>query len=229
MQALKVKHFSQTLLKQKFGDDYRIYAKRDLIRMRGPFVQSVILGIGRSGSLSVIPTFYVVGADPSDEVMFQTMSLPLSGVDRKRKWLVLKDAPLDEMLVERLARQLNRDSPLSYFEPFSDEKIHRCLRKFTRKTKHWVPSLALAYWEIMTGAESSMKTLEKARSIFIKFSRYGAGKEPLDYEVKLMERYGVLRERVDSDDGFRKCREEAELHAEKLKLPKIDWPAEWPY
>lgn len=229
MQALKVKHFSQTILKQKIGsEEYRIFQKRDLIRMHGPFVQSILMGIGRNGSLSVIPTYYQVGADPSDEVMFQTMSLPISGIDRNRRWLVFDGTPLDEPLAERLVKQLKKESPLSYFEPLDDKNIYKCLKKFTRKTRHWAPGLSLAFWEILVGAKSAPKTLEKAKKLFVRYSRYSISKEPLEYEQKLMARYDLLRERLDSVDGVSQCREDAEIHAEKLKLPKIEWPAEWP-
>lgn len=228
MQASDVKKFAQTLLKQKLGDEYRIVSNRDLVRMRGPFVQSVLLGIKRSGSLSVIPTFYVIGADPSDEVMFQTMSLPMSGIDRDRRWLVFDGVPLDEGLADRLVEQLKKDSPLSYIEPLSDVKIHRSLKKFVSRKKHWAPSLSLAYWEILTGAKSAAKTLQKSKRIFVQYSRYSTSEEPLECERKLMDRYDLLHKRLDSVEGISQCRVDADAHAAKLKLPNIDWPLDWP-
>lgn len=176
----------------------------------------------------VYPTFYVVGADPTHEVMFQTMSLPMSGVDSDRRWRVDPEALLDESLAERFVKQIEKDSPLSFHEPLTDSDIHRALVKFCKCRKSWMPSLSLAYWEILTGARSAADTLVMAKKEFIKYSRYGAGKEPLDFEQALMARFELLQARIGSADGVSQCRAEAEAHAARLRLPKIEWPTEWP-
>lgn len=228
MKTIDARRFVQSFLKQKLGDEYKPATKREVARMRGHFVQTVSLGVSRSEWMTVYPTFYVVGADPSDEVMFQTMSLPMSGIDSSRRWSVQPETLLDEILADRLVRQIEEETPLSFLLPLTDASIHKTLQKFCKGAQHWAPSLSLTYWEILTGNKTAADTLAISKKQFIKHSRFGSGKQPLDFEHTLMARYELLQARIGSPDCIGQCRAEAEVHAAKLKLPKIHWPQEWP-
>ncbi|MGD2117911.1 MAG: hypothetical protein PVG66_06115 [Chromatiales bacterium] len=224
MKSLEIKRFAQTILLHRLGEGFQIHAKRDLVRLRGPFVQSVLLANKRSGWLHVIPTFYVIGADPAHEAMFQTMSLPISGVDDTGRWRMSPETPLNEALASHIMTQLEEESPLSYIAPLNDSNIHKTLNLFYKKVPNWMPGLSLAFWEILAGKTMAARSLAKAKRKFIRYSRYGTNKFPRDFEQELMKRFDVLESRLGTPEGLHACRQEAEAHAERLGLGKIGWP-----
>lgn len=223
-----IKRFSKNVVLPHMGQDYSLYMGRDLIRMRGGFLQGILFAKKRSGWLNVIPTFFVVGTDPSDPVIFQTMSLPISGIDKDRKWKWPQDVTLDEELANEIIAKVEIDSPLSFKKSLNDRAIESVLSVFVKKGTHWMPSLSLAYYNMCRGSKSARKDLERARLIFIEHSRYGAGQPPLPYEKILLNRFEELETRFSSSNGIEICRTEAELHARKLSLPAIQWPNDWP-
>lgn len=208
--------------------DFSVYAKRDLVRMRGPFVQAVLFAKKRSDWLHIIPTFYVAGANPAELVLFQNMSLPISGVDENRRWRFPPETPLNAELAQRLVAQLERDSPLSFVKPLEDNAIETTLDLFVRKSTYWVSALYKAFFSMCRGADAAGADLALARKLFIKHSRYGRGKAPLDFEQVLMARFDTLQRRLLEPDCILLCRAEAEEHASRLGLPAVEWPPEWP-
>jgi hypothetical protein len=218
---------SQTVL-PLLDTGFSVFARRDLARSRGPFVQALLFAQKRSGWLQVLPTFYVLGAVPSDEVLFQTMSVPVSGIDKDRQWLVRGDLALDANLAERLAAQLAVSSPVSFFEPLEDNTIGAAIDLYTRRSPLYHASISRAFMSMCMGSRSSAAHLAAAHASFIKRSRYGKGGEPYDFEQALLARLEVLRQRLSDPAGLLMCREEAEVHALRLGLPKLHWPPEWP-
>ena len=196
--------------------------------MRGPFLQGVLFAKKRSGWLHVIPTFYVVGANPVDSVIFQTMSLPIVGIDAAKRWRFPADTVLDSHMACDIISQMEEVSPLSFVDVLHDQAIDASLEISATKVAHWAPFLSLAFFQICSGDSSARNTLERARQKFLKYSRYGRGAPPLDFEQALLARIDQLEARSDVSDCIAICRAEAEEHAARLSLPPIDWPPEWP-
>lgn len=196
--------------------------------MRGPFLQGVLFAKKRSGWLHVIPTFYVVGANPADPVIFQTISLPVHGVDEAMKWKWHADTLLDDNLASRIVSQLEECSPISFVGALDDVTVAVSLTIFSEKVTHWAPLLSLAFFCICSGNSSARDNLDRARRIFLKLSRYGSGTPPLDFEQALLARFDELEARLENPDCISICRAEAVEHAARLSLPVIEWPTEWP-
>lgn len=226
-----IKAFSQFEIRPLLGADFSayIYAKRDLVRMRGPFVQAVLFAKKRSDWLLVIPTFYVAGANPADPVLFQTMSLPISGMDENRRWRFPPETLLDAKLAQDLVAQLERESPLSFVKPLEDDAIGATLDLIVRKGPHWASYLSRAFFNMCRGAvDAAGADLAQARKLFIKRSRYRLGQTPFDFEQVLMARFDTLQRRLQEPECVLLCRAEAEEHASRLQLPAVEWPPEWP-
>ena len=205
-----------------------MYTKRDLVRMRGPFVQAVLFAKKRSDWLHIIPTFYVAGDDPAAETLFQTMSLPIARTDDERRWRFPPETALDADLAQGLVGQLERESPLSFAKPLEDDAIVAALDLFARRVPHWAPALSMAFFNMCRGAVCAGADLAQARKLFVKYSRYGLGQAPLDYEQVLMARFDTLQRRLQEPECILLCRAEAEGHASRLGLPAVGWPPEWP-
>lgn len=231
MQSLKTKdiaYFVKNMIWPKFGPGYFIYKRQDLVRMRGPFLQGVLFAKKRSGWLHVIPTFYVAGANLADPVIFQTMSVPVHGIDEARRWKWHADTLLDDHLASHIVSQLEEYSPLSFVEALDDLAVGASLTHFAKELSHWAPFLSLAFFCICSGNPSARDNLDHARRIFLKLSRYGSGTPPLEFEQALLARFDELEARLDDPDCISICRTEAEEHAARLFLPPIEWPTEWP-
>lgn len=227
MKRNDLRKFSKSYLRPHLGAEYFQYKGGDLFRARGPFLQGVLLAIKRSGWLQIIPTFYVVGAMPSYDVIFQSVSLPVSGVDEDRVWLRSPETTLDESLSRYVIENIERESPLSFLEPASDGAIDEALRFFVKKVDHMAPSIFLAFFNLCRGAASTPKDLATAKSIFLKKSRYASGKPPLEYEKLLLDRFNDLEARLKNPDCVHVSRAEADEHAKTLGLPGIEWPEDW--
>lgn len=228
MRAEEINRFVTNVVRPLFGADFSIYATRDLVRRRGPFVQAVLFSRKKSGWLHVIPTFYVVGACPSDEVMFQTMSLPISGVDEKRLWRWPPDVVLDESLAQKIVRLVSQESPLSFEHCLNDTDIEHVLSLFCKKVQHSSPWLSRAYFNMCRGLLSAGEDLRLAQDKFIKCSRFGRGASPLDFETALLNRFSSLEARVSDAECIELCKVEVLAHVEKLRLPPSQWPSDWP-
>lgn len=231
MTTKAIKAFSKLEIRPLLGADFSAYAysKRDLVRMRGPFVQAVLFAKKRSDWLLIIPTFYVAGANPADPILFQNMSLPISGMDENRRWSFPPETALNAELAQRLVAQLERESPLSFAKPLEDDTIGTTLDLLVRRRSYWVSGLSRAFFNMCRGADSTvLDDLALARKLFIKYSRYGLGQAPLDYEQVLMARFDTLQRRLQKPDCILLCRAEAEEHAGRLQLPTVSWPSEWP-
>lgn len=207
---------------------FSVHARRDLVRLRGPFVQALLFAQKRSGWMQVIPTFYVLGAIPSDEVLFQTMSVPVSGLDPHRRWMVSGDQPLDARLAQRFITQLTQSSPVSFVEPLVDDMIVAAIDLYARQSRQYHASISKAFMGMCMGSRSSAADLAAAHARFVRFSRYGRGGEPYDFEQALLARLEVLKHRLSDPAGVLACRAEAEEHAARLGLPELQWPQEWP-
>ncbi|QNA87495.1 hypothetical protein G4G28_01710 [Massilia sp. Dwa41.01b] len=207
---------------------FRLYAERDLVRMRGPFVQALLFAHTRSEWLDVVPVFYVAGANPADAALFQTMSVPLAGASEKRRWLFPADAPVEEDAAQRLVVQIERDSPLSFLAPLDDGAIAGLLDHLVTQSQHWLPALSKAFFGMCTGSAASAVDLASARDAFIRFSNVGRGGTPRGFERDMMARFDVLEHRLHSQTCIVQCHHEAEEHAARLGLPPIEWPVEWP-
>lgn len=228
LKTSEIVKFSKSMVRPQLGPDFFIHTNRDLVRSRGPFLEAVLFARKRSDWLHVIPTFFVVGADPSAPVLFQTMSLPIHGIDETGKWRFPPDSLLNDELARHIVSQLERESPLTFTGPLQDEAIDTALRIFVREVAHPAPSLSLAFFNLCRGASSARSDLANARRLFLKLSRYGSGKPPLDYEQALLARLDELEARLDSSDSIAICRKEVSEHARKMALPVPDWPADWP-
>jgi hypothetical protein len=94
--------FFKIEIRPQLGEDFFVYKKRHLARMRGPFVQAALFAKDCSNGLEIIPTFYMAGANPFDPVLFQTMSLPITGMASASQWRFPPETPLDAELTHRL-------------------------------------------------------------------------------------------------------------------------------
>lgn len=220
--------FAKKIVRPLLGSDYFVYARRDLVRMRGPFVQGVLFAQKRSGWLVVIPVVYVLGASQEDDVLFQTMSLPVSGVDDYGIWRWSPEVSLDEALAERLVAQIERESPLSFVESLEDEGIDSVLNYFSSRVDHWAPSFSKAYFNMCRGRVGAYGELLTARKRFIELSRIGRGGSPTEFESRLLIRIETLLRRFEQANCIELCRGEVEEHAKRLSLGDIKWPVEWP-
>lgn len=192
MKVTEIQHFSRERLLPRLGEDYRMMSRRDIARSRGPFIQALLFLTKRSGSQQLIPTCYVIGADPAEASMTQTMSLPMDGVDRDRRWYIGADVPADDSLANQVIDALRREA---------------------------IPN---------TGYSMAARQLTEARNQLVRYSRYGSGKAPLDFEVALMARIDTLSSRLGKPDCVELCRNDAEEHARALGLPAVAWPEQWP-
>lgn len=207
---------------------FSMYAERDLIRMRGPFVQALLFGNSRTQTLDVVPAFYVVGAYPADSALFQTMSIPLVDATGDLRWLSAADAPVEEELAQRLLAQVEQDSPLSFIAPLQDESISMALEHLVTTSSHWLPALSKAFFAMCMGSSTAAADLARARDTFIRLSNVGRGGTPRPFERDLMARFDDLNLRLQGIDCIAQCRKEAEEHAARLGLPAIACPPEWP-
>ncbi|MCB1930816.1 MAG: hypothetical protein KDH17_22655 [Rhodocyclaceae bacterium] len=160
--------------------------------------------------------------------MTQTMSLPMDGVDRDRRWYIGADVPADDSTANQVIDALRREAIPNAFAPLTDAGIGLALAEFARRKRHWLPSLSLAFWSMVLGDSMAARQLTEARNQLVRYSRYGSGKAPLDFEVALMARIDTLSSRLGKPDCVELCRNDAEEHARALGLPGVAWPEQWP-
>lgn len=204
---------------------YLEFTKGDIFRPRANLLQILILWVSRGGWIHIEPTLYVVGANPSEQTLHQTVSL---GGKEPRSWQFSPETPLDAEFADLIVNQLNQDSPISFTQPLTDEAIDKGLRWFGKDGLHWAADLFLAFFNMTRGAPTARKDLAHAFELFRRNSRMVTDKPLRDWEKALLVRFKELESRLDRPDGIALCRADAEAHAKQLKLPSIVWPPEWP-
>lgn len=212
-------------LKDALPDLKDQYKKRDILRLRGNLVQLVIVGVSRGGWIHVSPTLYVLGSEPNENFIHQTV-----GLDTKQPqaWKFPPETLLDASFSNEIADRLAHDVPISFTQPLSDEAISRGLCWFGKDGLHWAADLFLAFFNMTRGATSARKDLAHAFELFRRNSRLSTDKPLRDWEEALLTRFNELEARLDRPDCIALCRADAEAHAGLLKLPAIVWPPEWP-
>ena len=217
----EIARFVQSDIRPHLASDFTTYKKRDLVRMQGSFVQLLALSFSRNGTLRVHPTFFVVGADLSLPVIPQNASLEV--ID-PWKWS-FAGVVLDHDFAQRLVRQLESLSPLSFTSPLEAIEtgaIPRVFAFFDKHSEHWSQSLYLACYLLAIGHKDAPVAAKRARAQFDKLGRKVIGQPP-PWRISLGERLLELERRLSLAEGPSLCREEAEEQAEKLGLPKIAW------
>lgn len=241
--ATEIARFVSTHLRAALPNFTGQYKRRDILRMRGPLVQWIFVGVSRGGWISVSPSLSVLGPgiyakdlechrlkDGSldrDALIF-TVSLEGRSPSATRRWNFPPETLLDEKFAAEIVFRLNHDSPISFVNPLEDEAIDKALRWFGKDGSVWTDQLFLAYFNMTRGATTARKNLARAFELFIKRSRYSTNKPPFDFEEALFARFQELESRLDRPDCIALCRADAEEHAKLLKLPPIVWPPEWP-
>lgn len=210
---------------KRYLTEYVLYKRRFLVRMRGNLVQGLIVGVSRGGWVKVYPTFYVVGSDPADDGIHQTVSLY---AENPHRWSFPPDTPLDDVFASEIMKRIAQDSPISFVVPLDDDAIVKGLRWFGRDNFHWSADLFLAFFNMTRGAPSARDDLARAFDLFRRHSRLSMDEPLVDWEERLRDRFLELQARLDSPDCISLCRADAEAHAKALGLPPIIWPPEWP-
>lgn len=204
-------------------DDYVVYMKRDYLRMRGPFIQLLAVSLGRGGRVvKVHPTFYVAGADLKMDVITESASL---GIIDPHDWRFL-DQPLDSSFARLIVDRVAAHTPLSFQEPITDAAMAGALKQFARMPKNWSVRLLYGFLLILLGHGDARRELRNAVADFTKDRR--KRNDAPSWELEMDARFTELLARLDAPDRILRCRQDAEAHAARLKLPGIRWPAEWP-
>lgn len=241
--APEIAHFVRTHLRAALPDFAGQYKRRDILRMRGPLVQWVFVGVRRSEWISVSPSLSVLGPELyikdleshklkdgslDRDALISTVSLEAKSPSASLRWHFPPETLLDERFAAEIVARLNQDSPISFIKPLEDEAIDKALRWFGKDGAVWTDYLFLSFFNMTRGAPTARKDLARAFELFIKRSRYSTNKPPFDFEEALYARFQELESRLDRPDCIALCRADAEEHARLLKLPAIVWPSEWP-
>lgn len=209
--------FSGKHLRPKLAADFLPFHKnRDLVRQRLNFVQLLALSGGRYGeTLKVLPTFYVLGARPSDEIMPQTVALSTKHPERWR----FQGRHLDDQLADDICSLLKVHSPLSFFSPVGVDDVVSSLKFFCTDATSEDAPLFLAFFMMANGIPGEKLWIEKARKCFLR-------QNPViqhDWQRSTLQRIEHI-ERLSGDASAEfLCQQEANNHAARLRLPKIVW------
>lgn len=216
--------FMKNEVRPHLPHDYVVYMKRDYLRMRGPFVQLLTVSLGRGGRVvKVHPTFYVAGADLEMEVITESASL---GMIDPLDWRFV-DQPLDSSFAQLIIDRVAARTPLSFTEPIADGSMAGALRSFAQLPKNWSVRLLYGFLLILLGKPEARRELVRALADFTKDRRKRTD-FPVAWELELDARFTELIARLDARDCIIRCRQDAEAHATRLKLPAVRWPEEWP-
>lgn len=216
-----LRRFLKELIVPNLGNGFQFKGKREAVRMRGPFVQSIALARARGSGLYVIPYYFMVGADPTSEVMHENLGLAILNW---RNWSFL-EAKLDSEFAALLLTRLRADAPASFFDDLTDTSIDAAMQWFIRKGNDPSAHQFKTFMAILLGRETARTDLERAIAVF---KRKALSDPPRDHEAALLQRYADLEARLGHPDCIALCRADAEAHAQRLKLPPIAWPHEWP-
>ena len=221
-----IARFIKTNINTVLPDFTSQYKKRDLLRMRGNFVQMLIIGVSRGGWIGISPTFYVLGPELWQDYIHETVSL--SVLSSEKRWNFPPDTLLEDNFANEILQRLIEDSPISYLDQLSDESVSRGLSWLARDRQHWAADLFLAFFNMTRGAPTARTDLARAFKLFHQHSRLSTNKPLRDWEVLLQNRFNELEKRLDNSDCIALCRADSESHAKMLGLPPIVWPSEWP-
>lgn len=213
----EIKKFASRILGPLIARDFLpFHGNRALVRQRANFVQLVALSGGRYGeTLKVLPTFYVVGARPSDEVIPQSISLNAEYPDKWR----FQDRHLDGDLAGEICKLLTEQSPLSFFSPIGIADVVAALELSAANAVSEDAPLFLAFFMMANGISGEKKWLGKARKCFQK-------QNPVilhDWQRETSRRIEALEQRINVPGAEILCQQEAEDHALRLNLPRITW------
>lgn len=240
--APEIARFVRTHLRAALPDFTGQYKQRDILRMRGPLVQWVFVGVSRGGWIGVSPSLSVLGphiylrdleryknkdGSLNSDALIVAVSLDGKSPEATRRWNFPPETSLDEMFTAEIVARLNQDSPISFIQPLGDETIDKALRWFGKADLHWTDYLFLAFFNMTRGAPSARKDLVRAFELFRRNSRMVTDKPLRDWEEALLARFQELESRLDRPDCIALCRADAEEHARLLKLLPIVWPPEW--
>jgi hypothetical protein len=199
----------------RFSPDFKfVKSPPSLVRADGNFIQAMILSAGRDGLVvKVWPTFYVVGACPWDDVVPQTISLP---VERPNDWRFAE--PLGHQLAQKIIALTARTSPLSFERAIEQGMAKSTLQQFERGDPTGIASLYLGFFLMAEGKEDPEHSLQRSKKKFC------ANNVPVrhDWQRAMLSRIEELISRA-KHEGTRFARAEAADHAELLRLPKPTW------
>lgn len=217
--AAAIKKFVTAILRPRVASDFVTHHEnRALVRQRCNFAQLIALSGGRYGeTLKALPTFYVVGARPSDAIIPQSVSLH---ADEPHKWR-FQGRQLDEHLADDICRLLVRHSPLSYFAPFGAADVVEALKCVAKKEISEDAPLFLAFFMFANGISGGEAWIEKARRVFLK-------QNPIilhDWQRTTLLRIEELERRHNLPNAANLCQAEAQDQAMRLGLPRIEWLA----
>lgn len=212
-----IRKFSSTVLRPRLASNFVPYhGNRDLVRQQSNFVQLIALSGGRYGeTLKVLPTFYVVGAFPSDEVIPQSVALSAENPSRWR----FQGRHLDKGLADDICNLLRENSPVSFFAPVGEADIVSALKRIAANATSEDAPLFLAFYMMANGISGQNLWLETARRTFLK-------RNPEihhDWQRTALQRIEDLEQRLGAPDATIVCQKEAQDQALRLKLPGIEW------
>ncbi len=207
-------------------DEYTaVHGNRTVLRMRGHLVQWIGIGASRSGWIEVFPTLYVVGADNTGIVMTGTASLNVTS--GRWEWIFAKDTALDQSFASLIIERIEAETPISFIHPLEDEAIIKALTWFNKPMEHRAVNGYIAFWYLCQGNPSALPYLNRLEKYFADVCGPKAKYPVRDWEKAHWARIKLLKARMSDPHCVMLCREEAEQHAELLKLPKLVWPPEW--
>lgn len=212
-----IKKFSRTVLRPRVAIDFvPFYRDRDLVRQTSNFVQLIALSGGRYGeTLKVLPTFYVVGARPFDEVITQSIALH---VEHPNKWR-FQGRHLDECLADDICVLLSDESFLSFFAPIGATDVVATLTDLAKNATSEDAPLFLAFFMMANEIQGADIWIERARKKFLQAN-------PVilhDWQRATMQRLDEIQQRLGAPNAAILSREEAQDHAARLQLPRIEW------
>lgn len=204
---------------------YSINMNRTVLRRRANFVQFITLGTSRGGYISVSPVIYLVGADDKEIIMTCSGSI---GIKKPNNWKFHPDTLLDHNFAQAIIERIEKESPISFLKPLEDAAMVNALKSFDQTDFAILSYIAFLY--LSMGDASAKPYLSKLEKYYAKVcdstkpSIHGIR----EWEYARQVRTKNLISRMSQPDCVALCRQEAEMHAELLGLPKITWPEEWP-
>lgn len=193
-----------------------------VIRAYGCFTQTLYLGIGRYGDISVGISFYVLGAQSFEN--FVPVIMGLLSADFSPRLFFANDEVAEHGLdMSFIVRVVQRHTPLSFLEPLTERSVLDCLNYFERRAVRFYIPMHVAFYHMAQGDYGlAPKYLRKARKMLE--HEYRGVSQLYTADVMFFERMAEL-ERYAEDPAHRaSARADAERHAEMLKLPPIVWP-----
>lgn len=216
--AKRIREFSSVSLLPRLGVDFRLFKRRDPMRVLANFVQLLTLTGGRYGeSLRIYPTIYIVGAYPWDEVITQSVVATKDG----RAW-VFQNRDLDNILADEILLSCSSIAP-SYEKALSARIVLEALSRIARGAVDERGAIYLAFFLMANDLGNAAPWLEFAQEMFMRNNK----RIEHEWQHRTETRIGELRLRLELSavDRAEACRKEADQHATLLGLPAIRWLA----